>query len=54
MQRGNNKMVGLTTDGESANTGKKSGMGTDVLSQHLGRALMTIWCVAHPSDLAFE
>ena len=47
------KMVGLTTDGESANTGKKSGIWAR-MSQHLGHGLMTVWCVAHPSDLAFE
>jgi len=47
------KMVGLSTDGESANTGKKSGLWAR-MSQHLGRGWMTIWCVAHRSDLAFE
>ena len=47
------KMVGLTTDGESAITGKKSGIWAR-MSQHLGRGLMTVWCVAHRSDLAFE
>ncbi|XP_037069201.1 uncharacterized protein LOC119090483, partial [Pollicipes pollicipes] len=47
------KLVGLTTDGESANTGRSSGLWkrpNDVL----GRDLISIWCVGHKGDPALE
>jgi len=45
-------MTGLTTDGESANTGKNSGLWVR-LREHLKKEILCIWCVAHRSDLAF-
>lgn len=47
------KLVGITTDGENANTGKNGGL-WKLLKEHLGRDLMTLWCVCHRSDLALE
>jgi len=49
----NTKMVGLTTDGENANMGKKGGLWA-LVAEYLGRTPTTIWCVAHRSDFAFE
>ena len=46
-------MVGITTDGESANTGRQSGLWRR-LNEFLGRQIITIWCVCHRSDLALE
>lgn len=45
------KLTGLTTDGESANTGKHSGLWAR-MKEYLGRDVLCIWCVAHRSDLA--
>ncbi|KAE9527914.1 hypothetical protein AGLY_012738 [Aphis glycines] len=45
-------MTGLTTDGESANTGKNSGLWVR-LREYLKKEILCIWCVAHRSDLAF-
>lgn len=47
------KLVGLTTDGENANTGAHCGL-WKAMSDFLEHGLMTVWCVAHRSDLAFE
>lgn len=47
------KLTGLTTDGESANTGKYSGLWVR-MKEFLGRDLLCIWCVAHRSDLAMS
>lgn len=47
------KLTGLTTDGESANIGRKSGLWAK-LNEYLGRDLLCVWCVAHRSDLAFS
>ena len=47
------KLVGVTTDGESANTGKKGGL-WKFLKDHVGRNILTAWCVCHRSDLALE
>ena len=47
------KLVGVTTDGESANTGKKGGL-WKLLKNHVGRDILTAWCVCHRSDLALE
>ena len=46
-------LVGVTTDGESANTGRHAGLWKR-LNDHLGRDIITIWCVCHRSDLAME
>lgn len=43
----------MTTDGESANTGKERGL-WKLLSDSVGKRLLTVWCVAHRSDLAME
>ncbi|KAF0759420.1 DUF4371 domain-containing protein, partial [Aphis craccivora] len=47
------KLLGLTTDGESANTGKKSGLWVR-LREYLKKDTLCIWCVAHRCDLAFS
>ena len=47
------KLIGITTDGESANTGKDKGL-WKLLSNALNRNLLSIWCIAHRSDLAME
>ena len=47
------KIVGITTDGESANTGKKGGL-WQLLQNKLQRNLITVWCVFDRSDLAIE
>ena len=47
------KLVGVTTDGEKANTGKNAGLWT-LLKQHIGRDILTAWCVCHRSDLPLE
>lgn len=47
------KLTGLTTDGESANTGKKSGLWVR-LREYLKRDILCIWCVTHRCDLAFS
>lgn len=46
-------VVGITTDGEAANTGRISGL-WKLLENHLGHGLMTVWCCCHRSDLAME
>ena len=46
-------LVGVTTDGESANTGRRAGLWKR-LNDHLGRDIIAIWCVCHRSDLAVE
>ena len=47
------KLVGVTTDGENANTGKKGGL-WKLLWDHVGRDILTAWCICHRSDLALE
>jgi hypothetical protein len=47
------KLMGITTDGESANTGKNNGL-WKLLSDQLKRDILTFWCCAHRSDLASE
>ena len=47
------KLVGVTTDGENANTGKNAGL-WKLLKDHIGRDILTAWCVCHRSDLALE
>ena len=47
------KLVGVTTDGENANTGKNGGL-WKLLREHTGRDILTAWCVCRCSDLALE
>ena len=47
------KFVGMSTDGESANTGKDSGLWAR-LENYIGRSTMNFWCACHRSDLAME
>jgi len=47
------KIVGITTDGESANTGKQGGL-WKLLQDHWNKSLITVWCTCHRSDLAME
>lgn len=44
------KLTGITTDGESANTGRKSGLWVRI-KQYLGKDILCFWCIAHRSDL---
>ena len=39
--------------GEAANTGRHGGL-RKKLQDHLGRRVLTVWCVCHRSDLALE
>jgi len=45
-------MTGLTTERDSVNTGKISGLWVR-LREHLKKEILCIWCVVHRSDLAF-
>ena len=47
------KLVGITTDGEAANTGKNNGL-WKLLQDECGKEILTMWCCAHRSDLAIE
>jgi len=47
------KLVGITTDGENANTGKNGGL-WKLLKDYTGKELLTAWCICHRSDLALE
>ena len=47
------KLVGVTTDGENANTVKKGGL-WKLLRDHVGRDILAVWCICHQSDLALE
>ena len=47
------QFVGMSTDGESANTGKNSGLWAR-LENYVGRSTMNFWCACHRSDLAME
>lgn len=47
------KMLSLSTDGESANTGRHAGL-WKLVETHLNRYVLCIWCVCHRSDLAFH
>ena len=47
------KLMGITTDGESANTGRKAGL-WKLLSDQCGREILTMWYCAHRWDLAAE
>jgi hypothetical protein len=48
-----NKLSGLTTDGESANTGRKTGLWKR-LEEYVGRPILSVWCACDRSDLAME
>ena len=45
--------VGVTTDGESANTGKKAGL-WKLLRNRVGRDFLNAWCICHQSDLVLD
>ena len=47
------KLVGVTTDGENANIGKKGGL-WKLLRDHVSRDILTARCICHRSDLALE
>ena len=47
------KFAGVTTDGESANTGRSTGLWKR-LEDNVGHKLITFWCACHRSDLAME
>ena len=47
------KFAGVTTDGESANTGRNTGLWRR-LEDCTGHELMNFWCACHRSDLAME
>ena len=47
------KFAGVTTDGESANTGRNTGLWPR-LEKLAGRKLLNFWCSCHRSDLAME
>ena len=47
------KLVSVTTDGESANTGRHGGLWR-LLADQVQRGLATFWCAAHRSVLAIE
>lgn len=47
------KLVGICTDGESANTGKQRGLWR-LLQDSLGREILCVWCTCHRTDLAME
>ncbi|KAF0702117.1 Uncharacterized protein FWK35_00032969, partial [Aphis craccivora] len=47
------KLTGVTTDGENANTGKNGGLWVR-LKQCLKKDIFCMWCVAHRSDLVLS
>ena len=47
------KLCGITTDGESANTGVAGGLWTK-LQAETDLNLLTFWCACHRSSLAFK
>ena len=46
-------LIGLTTDGETANTGRHRGL-WQLMKDFVGREILTVWCICHRSDLALE
>ncbi len=44
---------GVTTDGESANTGRNSGLWAR-MEEYVGHPTFNFWCACHRSDLAME
>ena len=47
------KFAGITTDGESVNKGRLSGLWAK-LEQYVGHETFNVWCTCHRSDLAME
>ncbi len=47
------KFVGISSDGESANTGRISGLWAR-MEEYVGHPTLNIWCACHRSDLAME
>ena len=47
------KFAGVTTDGESVNTGRSTGLWKR-LEDNVGHKLINFWCACHRSDLAME
>ena len=47
------KLVGVTTDGESANTGRSTGLWARI-EGYVEHATLNFWCACHRSDLAME
>ena len=47
------KFAGITTDGESAKTGRLSGLWAR-LEQYVGHETFNVWCTCHRSDLTME
>lgn len=47
------KLIGLSTDGENANTGKHSGLWVR-MKEYLERDISCIWCVTHRTDLVLN
>lgn len=47
------KLTALTTDGESSNTGKNSGLWVR-MKDYLRRDILCVWCIAHRSDLVLS
>ena len=47
------KLIGISTDGESANTGSKGGL-WELLMEKMQRKQIIILCVCHRSDLSYE
>ena len=47
------KLVGVTTDGESANTGRSTGLWAR-MEGYVEHATLNFWCACHRSDLAME
>ena len=47
------KFAGVTTDGESASTGRNTGLWKR-LEDDAGHKLINFWCACHRSDLAME
>lgn len=47
------KLTGVTTDGENANTGKNGGLWVH-LKQYFKKDIFCMWCVAHRSDLVLS
>ena len=45
--------MGITTDGESANTGRNAGL-WKLLSDQSGCEILAFWCCTHRSDLTAE
>ena len=53
IQADTSKLMGITTDGEAANTGRNSGL-WQRLQEHISHKVLTMWCTCHRSDLAME